>query len=219
MVSAAPAQGRRSMLKERSRRSILDAASALVVERNGPKFTVEELAERADVSRATVFNYFPSVSDVLVTASVERFDRILATFDAATTAEPATDGSREAVFDEVARLLGAADLPDVIVSVGAVLGWNDQASSKHEVLLRQVIDRTSAHIADHVALRYPAWDRLEVELLVGALMNGVIVASGHWLLGCDGELTRKSRAVWSDMLDRVVEGARSGYGRPDRSAA
>ena len=58
------------MLKARSRRSILDAATALVIERGGPTFTVEELAERADVSRATVFNYFPSVSDVLVTASV-----------------------------------------------------------------------------------------------------------------------------------------------------
>lgn len=203
------------MLKERSRRSILDAASALVVERGGPRFTVEELAERADVSRATVFNYFPSVSDVLVTASVERFDRVLATFHQATDAAPATDGSRDAVFDEVARSLGAADLPDVIVSVGAVLGRNDQGSSMDEILLRQVIDRTSAHIADHIARRYPAWERLEVELLVGSLMNGVIIASGHWLLGSDGELTERSRAAWADMLDRVVRGARSGYGRLD----
>jgi len=201
------------MLKARSRRSILDAATELVAERGGPSFTVEELAERADVSRATVFNYFPSVSDVLVTASVEQFESAWATFDEVSTAAPATDGSRPAVFDEVARSLRATDLPDVIVSVGAVVGRGDQASPRHEALLRQVIDRTSLHLADQIAARYPSWSRLEIDLLVGALMNGVIITSSHWLLGVNAELSTESRATWAQMLDRAIEGARNGYGQ------
>jgi len=201
------------MLKARSRRSILDAATALVAERGGPSFTVEELAERADVSRATVFNYFPSVSDVLVTASVEQFESAWATFDEVTTAAPATDGSRPAVFDEVARSLRATDLPDVIVSVGAVVGRGDQASPRHEALLRQVIDRTSLHLADQIAARYPSWSRLEIDLLVGALMNGVIITSSHWVLEVNAELSTESRATWAQMLDRAIEGARNGYGQ------
>jgi len=204
------------MLKARSRRSILDAATALVVERGGPAFTVEELAERADVSRATVFNYFPSVSDVLVTASVEQFENAWATFDKATTAAPATDGSREAVFDEVSQSLRATNMPDVIVSVGAVVGRGDQASPRHEALLRQVMDRTSLHLAEHVSTRYPSWSRLEVDLLVGSLMSGVTVASSHWLINEDGDLSTESRATWARMLDSAIEGSRSGYGHSDR---
>lgn len=205
------------MLKARSRRSILDAATALVSERGGPAFTVEELAERADVSRATVFNYFPSVSDVLVTASVEKFESVWAAFDEATTAAPPTDGSRAAVFDEVARSLRATELPDVIVSVGAVVGRGDQASPRHEALLHKVMDRTSLHLAEQVAARYPSWSRLEVDLLIGSLVNGVIIASSHWFLDAAGELSNESRAIWARMLDRVILGARSGYGQGDQA--
>ena len=206
------------MLKARSRRSILDAATALASERGGPAFTVEELAQRADVSRATVFNYFPSVLDVLVTASVEQFESAWATIDEITTSAPATDGSRAAVFEEVARSLHATRLPDVIVSVGAVVGRDNQASPRHEALLRQIIDRTSLHLADQVADRYPDWSRLEVDLLVGALMNCVIVASSHWFVNEGGDLGDESRATWARMLESAIDGLRAGYGRNDRSA-
>ncbi|PYY40617.1 hypothetical protein DEJ03_16105 [Curtobacterium sp. MCLR17_043] len=216
MSSSAPPQGRREMLKARSRRSILDAATALVIERGGPTFTVEELAERADVSRATVFNYFPSVSDVLVTASVEQFENAWATFDEATSAAPATDGSRAAVFNEVSQSLRATSMPDVILSVGAVVGRGDQASPRHEALLRQIMDRTSLHMAEHVSTRYPSWNRLEVDLLVGSLMSGVTVAASHWLLNEGGDLSPDSRAIWARMLDSAIEGSRSGYGNNDR---
>jgi TetR/AcrR family transcriptional regulator, regulator of autoinduction and epiphytic fitness len=204
------------MLKARSRRSILDAATALVAERGGPDFTVEELAERADVSRATVFNYFPSVSDVLVTATVEQFENAWMMFDRATTGAPTTDGSRAAVFDELSQSLRATNMPDVIVSVGAVVGRGDQASPRHETLLRQVMDRTSLHLAEHVSTRYPTWSRLEVDLLVGSLMSGVTVASSHWLLNEGGNLSEESRAKWDRMLDSAIEGSRSGYGQSDR---
>ncbi|MBY0175299.1 TetR/AcrR family transcriptional regulator [Curtobacterium herbarum] len=216
MSSPAIPLGRREMLKARSRRAILDAAIALVVERGGPAFTVEELAERADMSRATVFNYFPSVSDVLVTASVEQFETAWATFDEVSAAAPGTDGSRAAVFDEVSRSLRATSMPDVIVSVGAVVGRGDEASPRHEALLRQVMDRTSLHLAEHVSTRYPSWSRLEVDLLVGSLMSGVTVASSHWLLNEGGDLSAESRATWARMLDSAIEGSRTGYGQNNR---
>jgi len=216
MSAPAVPLGRREMLKARSRRAILDAATALVAERGGPAFTVEELAERADMSRATVFNYFPSVSDVLVTASVEQFETAWATFDEVSAAAPRTDGSRAAVFDEVSRSLRATSMPDVIVAVGAVVGRGDEASPRHEALLRQVMDRTSLHLAEHVSTRYPGWSRLEVDLLVGSLMIGVTVASSHWLLNEGGDLSTQSRATWARMLDSAIEGSRTGYGQNNR---
>jgi len=104
----------------------------------------------------------------------------------------------------------------VILSVGAVVGRGDQASPRHEALLRQIMDRTSLHMAEHVSARYPSWNRLEVDLLVGSLMSGVTVASSHWLLNEGGDLSPESRAIWARMLDSAIEGSRSGYGNNDR---
>ena len=78
------------------------------------------------------------------------------------------------------------------------------------------MDRTSLHMAEHVSTRYPSWNRLEVDLLVGSLMSGVTVAASHWLLNEGGDLSPDSRAIWARMLDSAIEGSRSGYGNNDR---
>ena len=60
--SGAPAGetlGRRERKKLETKRRILDAALALFLEKGYEAATVEEIAERADVGKGTVFNYFP----------------------------------------------------------------------------------------------------------------------------------------------------------------
>ena len=59
-----PATDRRAALKERSRQAIVQAAAELMDETGGTAFTVDELAERADVSRRTVFNHFASLEEI-----------------------------------------------------------------------------------------------------------------------------------------------------------
>ena len=47
-----------------SREMLQDAAFDLFIENTYPKTTVDQIAQRAGVSRATFFNYFPTKSDV-----------------------------------------------------------------------------------------------------------------------------------------------------------
>lgn len=55
--------------RTRTRKDLLQAAAALT--KNGRSPTLEEIAEKALVSRATAYRYFPSVDALLVEASVD----------------------------------------------------------------------------------------------------------------------------------------------------
>ncbi len=62
----------RTRKREDTRRSLTEAAYALVRDSGFEGLTAEAVADRAGVSRRTFFNYFPSVESVL-TASVTEF--------------------------------------------------------------------------------------------------------------------------------------------------
>src|ERR1700760_4280359 len=57
--------GKRREAIDQGRQQVLDAARSLLAEREGPAFTVDAVARRADVARATVYYQFGSKSGLL----------------------------------------------------------------------------------------------------------------------------------------------------------
>jgi len=75
---------------------LIHAARQLLAERGG--FTAEEISERAGVSRATYFNYFPGKDDLLRALYVEHMDALERVVDSLLDADLDTTARVTAVF-------------------------------------------------------------------------------------------------------------------------
>lgn len=70
----APRLGLRERKKLKTRTAIRDATYALIKEQGYDATTVEQIAERAEVSPSTVFRYFPTKEDIVLT---DEYDPLL----------------------------------------------------------------------------------------------------------------------------------------------
>ncbi len=214
-MTSAPTTDRRAALKARSRQAILDAADALLAERGGAHFGVDELADRADVSRRTVFNHFGSLDDVILSTCTERLGEVIARVQAVASATPVGDGSRAAMFDEVAQTLRQADLPPAITFLAGALGsLAEGRDPRASMLAQEAFSRVADHLSDELLRRYPHADPLDVRLLVSSLVHGVAVVALHWLATTDPGAP-DARAAWDALVDRLIRHLRQGYG-PER---
>lgn len=125
MSSEATVVRDRSAQKRRTRRAILSAAVTLM--HQGKKPTVTTVAAMAEVSRRTVYQYFPTLEQLLT--------------------EAAMDGIRT----EVERALEMAEPDDVWARLDTVVSAGLRSAIGAEVLLRTMIRLTIEHRLDEAS--------------------------------------------------------------------
>jgi AcrR family transcriptional regulator len=117
LTGTAPAGEPRASLRERkklaTRRSLRRVALDLVAEHGFARVTVEDIAEAADVSPRTFFNYFPSKEAAVIGADPDRVATLRERVVHEAPGEPALDalrvvmaGEAQAVADELGELGG-----------------------------------------------------------------------------------------------------------------
>lgn len=152
-----------------SRRMLAEAAGELFLEKTYDGTTVDDIARRAGVSRATFFNYFSSKSDLLwleVDESLRGFDRLLAETDP--SAPPMT-----AVLDAVTALadeFGPARLP-LAVTQYELMGTDGELEASALPRFLALVRQLSSFLADRLGERPDA-------LLPRAVATAVIGAAG-----------------------------------------
>jgi AcrR family transcriptional regulator len=113
----APAAGPRASLRERkklaTRRSLRRVALDLVVARGFTHVTVDDIAEAADVSTRTFFNYFPSKEAALFGTDPDRISALRERIAHDAPGEPALD---------VLRLVMVSDAEDIADELSALGG-------------------------------------------------------------------------------------------------
>lgn len=200
---------RRAALKAQHRSAILTAAQALLEERQGSSFSVDELANRADVARRTVFNHFSSLDEVLLTVCTDALSVLIDDFLSSVSRTPIGDGSRSGMLDELVTAMQESDLVSTIAAMVRGLGGPDSANARAPELTEAAFSRTSIRLTSEVLRRYPAADALDVELLVGSLMSGVAIISNHWVERTRAGIDAGSRAEWDRLLARLLHSLRS----------
>ena len=213
MTSETIAPDRRAALKARHREAILDAADSLIRDRGKPHFSVEELADRADLSRRTVFNHFSSLDDVIMTACTRVLSNVVDEFRAVTAAAPVGDGSRVTLFEDITTAVRHIDLPTVVAYLFDVLSADGDDGRSHPQI-DDVFTRATDQLSIEIAGRSSEIDAFEVAVLVSSVMNGIAVVSTHWIARTGATLDTDSRAVWHELLDRLIGTIRTGYSTP-----
>ncbi|MBD8079595.1 TetR family transcriptional regulator [Cellulosimicrobium arenosum] len=210
-----PGDDRRVRLKARTRASIVAAAAALMDEAHGLDFTVDALAQRADVSRRTVFNHFASLDDVVAAVLADALHGIV---DSLAEEPPRAADPHAAMAADVVAALRAADLVATISSLTRGLGLQGDAcvvagplddlvpdvpAHQAMILLRSLAE-VSEELATQLDRRHPEVDRLDVDLTVGSLMSNLVVLYRYWLAETGGQADRSARETWARLLERSL---------------
>ena len=209
----------RSAVRVRHRRAILDAAVALIQAGDGARFTADELAVRAGVSRRTVFNHFPSLDDVLLAVCTETLDVVAEQVRVFPGADGPGDGNRAAMFAALAHALRAADLGGPILQVWRALGGPLVDEQRTGAFAQQALAMVADELAAQLADSYPEADALEVALLASLLTHGLGVIAGQWVSAA-APGRPPDPADWNRLLERLLDTVGSGYlPRPSRADA
>ncbi|MEV5004654.1 TetR family transcriptional regulator [Streptomyces sp. NPDC056159] len=186
-----PPMGLRERKKLKTRQAIRTATYALIEEQGYDATTIEQIADRAEVSPSTVFRYFPTKEDIVLT---DEYDEImLEELRARPVDEPWMDSLRHVMHKALA--LGMTDEPEVSrlrarlgVEVPAVRARMMESMSEAGLLIRQAI-------AARTGLDQ---DSLEVRVFAMSLMGGLMEVSLYWAEnGCKGEL--------SNLMDQAMD--------------
>ncbi|MFF7308679.1 TetR family transcriptional regulator [Streptomyces sp. NPDC008137] len=168
-----PPPGLRERKKIKTRRAIRGAAYTLIEEQGYDATTIEQIADRAEVSASTVFRYFPTKEDIVVT------DEWAPVMAAELRARPEDESWADLVrhLMRTALDLSLAEEPGVArlrarlgVEVPAVRARMIESTAATGLLLREAL-------ADRSGL---APDSLELRVFAMSVLGGLTEVSHYW---------------------------------------
>jgi AcrR family transcriptional regulator len=187
--------GLRERKRQRTLTEIQRVALALFQRQGYEATTIEQIAEEAEVSPSTVFRYFPTKEDLVL--SDDNDPAILA----AIAAGPPGESPVAAVRRALVETLGELDPADMLARGRLMLGVPELRARlwdtlhQNEAVLCQVFAANSDRPADDFELR----------VSVGAIVGALMTALGDWIES-DG------RADMVALLDRALGLLESGIG-------
>ena len=195
--------GRRERKKRETRRALRTAALNLALDRGPDQVSVEEIADAADVSVRTFFNYFSSKEEALVTWDAD----LRAELAEAVRLRPADEPPLTALRHAIAALLDGFE------------GKADERAQRMR-LVREHPSLLPRHLAAHAelerALAEAVADRLDIEpddtyptLVVTSAVAAMRVAVNRW-----EHLDRKPRLL--KVLDESFDVLAAGLAPPAR---
>jgi AcrR family transcriptional regulator len=162
-VNAEP--GLRERKKERTRRLIAETAHRLFAERGFEAVTVAEVAQAADLSEGTVFNYFPTKEDLFY-GQMEAFEaELVAAVSSRPPGEPLLAAFRDFVLDRTGRL-ARTEVAEVIETAARIIGASPALRAREREIVAEYTVALAAAVAEETGA-----DTVEASAVANALMG------------------------------------------------
>ncbi|MER6981825.1 TetR/AcrR family transcriptional regulator [Streptomyces carpinensis] len=186
-----PQLGLRERKKIKTREAIRDATYALIKEQGYDATTIEQIADRAEVSPSTVFRYFPTKEDIVLT---DEYDPLMVEELRARPADESWIDSLRHVIHMALDTMMAED-PEV-VRMRAHLGIQIPAVRSRMV---ESMSETGRLIRESIAERTGLDpDSLEVRVYAMSLTGGLMEVYMHWA-------ENDFRGELRDLVDRALD--------------
>jgi AcrR family transcriptional regulator len=161
-------EGRREIKRRQTRERIEEAAMSLFLERGFDATTIEDIAERAEVSKRSFFDYFPSKEEVVFAWQDGFADHLMAAIASRPADEPAVKAVQHGL---VGAIVSAADeramaLGELIRRTPTLKARDQLKYAKLELKLTEALKARSR--SDDERLRV----RLLAAVVIGALRAG-----------------------------------------------
>ncbi|WP_414505247.1 TetR/AcrR family transcriptional regulator [Streptomyces sp. NEAU-L66] len=191
-----PKVGLRERKKIQTRQAIRRAAYRLFEEQGYDATPIDQIAEAADVSPSTVFRYFPTKEDIVLT---DEYDTVLeAGLRARPADEPMVESMRR-VTVEALREIAAADRGELVQrirlirEVPAIRGRTAENTARDAALLSAVLAERTGRRADD----------LELRVISAAILAALQEAMLNWVEG--GE-SAELEALIDQTMDVLARG-------------
>ncbi len=192
--------GLRERKKQRTRAAIQREAMRLFLKQGYEQTTIEQIAEAADISASTFFNYFPSKEDVVISDDYDPL--MVAALAARPRDEPLMLAIRRMMNDDLGELL-ERDRDVILARSKLILSVPDlRARTWEQMEIAQDVLRVM--IADRLG-RDP--EDFELRVMAGLLVGGLMAAVQEWVRN-DGRESFTS--LIGRALDVIEAGMRSG---------
>ena len=202
--------GLRERNRQRTAARLEQAAWELVAERGFDAVTADAVAERAEVSRRTFFNYFPRVEMVLN----ERMRSTIAALAERFVARPA----HEPVQDSLAAVLSEPFDADLLEKAVIVLGQaTGSVAARHFLVETQLAE--TAQVEQALLDRTPGVDPMYAQVVARAVMGAGYAATEAWLEQSAGVVDDASRRLHLDLLRQAFAHLFTAFASPSTAAA
>lgn len=214
MTSATPAPDRQQRLKSVRRRAIAEAAVALAQEFGPDSFSADQLAEKADVARRTIFNHFGSIDEAIYAGLGQTLDMAAESFTKALAPTPGQtpeDSGLHTAFDELASALLSVDLVQTLSQVVVTIASRDVDNPETTRWVGGVLGSIIPLLDAQAEARAPESKRSSRALLVHTFIAALAVAFEEWYDETDGVDDAHSRVVWRRTLNESLQLLRRGF--------
>lgn len=197
-----PSDGRRERRARETRERIIESALELAAEDPASRLTAERIADRADVSRRTFFNYFPSVEaaffapvHLLLQAAVEHLEQ----------------GPQDAsLLESLTHAMHAAAEEESLDRLGRCAHLGTRLPQLQGSDLEQW-EAADALLTEAFEERYPQLTQYEARCLTGAVIGTCRAAILEWQGGTGDRDGPSAATELRDLIDIALTRVATGF--------